>query len=83
MVHFPTLLRCANETFWWFLSKLTLGAIVAYVIPRWIYVVDGRVVIHWEAYVVGAIAVGVLWLISDVREEYRRRRPKPRRRRRN
>ena len=70
--------RALYNTWIWFVAKLILGTVVAYLVPRWmVFMPDGSVVYHWELYVTGAAAVAILWLISDVKGEYLRLRPNP------
>ena len=75
MIPFRTFLNSMFSTWIWFCTKFFLGVVVAFAIPRWLVITDGSVIIQWPLYVVGAATLIILWLISDVREEYRRRRP--------
>ena len=71
--------KCVRVTGGWFLLKFILGTVVAFLTPRWMVVSDDGVTFEWQAYLVGGIALILLWAISDLRPEYNRRSPKRRR----
>ena len=63
----------AKSSFWWFTLKFLLGVIVTYAVANWIKFSNGGVTFYWAVYVVGAASFTLLFFLSDVRDDYRRR----------
>lgn len=78
-MNFSILGKCVRVTAGWFLLKFILGTVVAFLTPRWMIISEGGVTFQWQAYILGAGALIVLWAISDIRPEYNRRSPNTRR----
>ena len=65
-----------KSTYLWFVLKLLLGTLVAYILSKYIQYTPDGVIIHWPLYIVGVGAVAALWLISYVKGDYLRRMDK-------
>ena len=72
-INWRLLLNSARSTYFWFTFKFLLGIVVTYAVANWIKFSSDGVTFFWAVYVVGAGAYALLFLSSDLRDDYRRR----------
>ena len=72
-IQWEAFIQSGKSTILWFTLKFMLSVVVTYAVANWIKFSSDGVTYFWAVYLVGAGAYALLFLSSDLRDDYRRR----------